>query len=67
MKLYVETPVEAAGTVVRQLSDLALTYCFGWKRLRSSSPTINLILPRAPLNYVPKHHIGVSFKYFQGW
>ncbi|KAK4815585.1 hypothetical protein QYF61_004800 [Mycteria americana] len=40
----------------------------GWKRpLRSSSPTINLTLPRPPLNRVPKHHIYVSFKYLQGW
>ncbi|KAK4826058.1 hypothetical protein QYF61_004173 [Mycteria americana] len=39
----------------------------GWKRpLRSSSPTVNLTLPRPPLNHVPKHLIQPSFKYFQG-
>ncbi|KAK4828042.1 hypothetical protein QYF61_023080, partial [Mycteria americana] len=40
----------------------------GWKRpLRSSSPTVNLTLPRPPLYHVPKHLIQMSFKYFQGW
>ncbi|KAK4818807.1 hypothetical protein QYF61_019736 [Mycteria americana] len=40
----------------------------GWKRpLRSSSPTVNLTLPRPPLDHVPKHLIQTSFKYFQGW
>ncbi|KAK4810095.1 LOW QUALITY PROTEIN: hypothetical protein QYF61_008071 [Mycteria americana] len=40
----------------------------GWKRpLRSSSPTINLTLPRPPLHHVPKHLIQTSFKYLQGW
>ncbi|KAK4818814.1 hypothetical protein QYF61_019743 [Mycteria americana] len=40
----------------------------GWKRpLRSSSPTVNLTLPRPPLHYVPKHLIQTSFKYLQGW
>ncbi|KAK4820013.1 hypothetical protein QYF61_017392 [Mycteria americana] len=40
----------------------------GWKRpLRSSSPTINLTLPRPPLYHVPKHLIQMSFKYLQGW
>ncbi|KAK4827408.1 hypothetical protein QYF61_017838, partial [Mycteria americana] len=40
----------------------------GWKRpLRSSSPTINLTLPRPPLHHVPKHLIQTSFKYPQGW
>ncbi|KAK4811009.1 hypothetical protein QYF61_015713 [Mycteria americana] len=40
----------------------------GWKRpLRSSSPTINLTLPRPPLYHVPKHLIQTSFKYLQGW
>ncbi|KAK4825857.1 hypothetical protein QYF61_003131 [Mycteria americana] len=40
----------------------------GWKRpLRSSSPTVNLTLPRPPLHHVPKHLIQASFKYFQGW
>ncbi|KAK4810786.1 hypothetical protein QYF61_008758 [Mycteria americana] len=40
----------------------------GWKRpLRSSSPTVNLTLPRPPLYHVPKHLIQTSFKYFQGW
>ncbi|KAK4832356.1 hypothetical protein QYF61_021955 [Mycteria americana] len=40
----------------------------GWKRpLRSSSPTINLTLPRPPLYHVPKHLIQASFKYLQGW
>ncbi|KAK4832342.1 hypothetical protein QYF61_021871 [Mycteria americana] len=40
----------------------------GWKRpLRSSSPTVNLTLPRPPLNHVPKHLIQMSFKYLQGW
>ncbi|KAK4827874.1 hypothetical protein QYF61_022268 [Mycteria americana] len=40
----------------------------GWKRpLRSSSPTVNLTLPRPPLNHVPKHLIPTSFKYLQGW
>ncbi|KAK4814190.1 hypothetical protein QYF61_012427 [Mycteria americana] len=39
-----------------------------WKRpLRSSSPTINLTLPRPPLYHVPKHLIQTSFKYLQGW
>ncbi|KAK4810666.1 hypothetical protein QYF61_007466 [Mycteria americana] len=39
----------------------------GWKRpLRSSSPTVNLTLPRPPLHHVPKHLIQTSFKYFQG-
>ncbi|KAK4811007.1 hypothetical protein QYF61_015711 [Mycteria americana] len=42
--------------------------CIGWKRpLRSSSPTINLTLPRPPLHHVPKHLIQTSFKYLQGW
>ncbi|KAK4817079.1 hypothetical protein QYF61_027910, partial [Mycteria americana] len=42
--------------------------CIGWKRpLRSSSPTINLTLPRPPLHHVPKHLIQTSFKCFQGW
>ncbi|KAK4827284.1 hypothetical protein QYF61_016430 [Mycteria americana] len=42
--------------------------CIGWKRpLRSSSPTINLTLPRPPLYHVPKHLIQTSFKYLQGW
>ncbi|KAK4813343.1 hypothetical protein QYF61_026639 [Mycteria americana] len=40
----------------------------GWKRpLRSSSPTINLTLPRRPLHHVPKHLIQTAFKYLQGW
>ncbi|KAK4831375.1 hypothetical protein QYF61_017506 [Mycteria americana] len=40
----------------------------GWKRpLRSSSPTINLTLPRPPLHHVSKHLIQTSFKYLQGW
>ncbi|KAK4832340.1 hypothetical protein QYF61_021869 [Mycteria americana] len=40
----------------------------GWKRpLRSSSPTVNLMLPRPTLNHVPKHLIQTSFKYLQGW
>ncbi|KAK4831242.1 hypothetical protein QYF61_016474 [Mycteria americana] len=40
----------------------------GWKRpLRSSSPTINLTLPRQPLHHVSKHLIQTSFKYLQGW
>ncbi|KAK4829020.1 hypothetical protein QYF61_001795 [Mycteria americana] len=40
----------------------------GWKRpLRSSSPTINLTVPRPPLHHVPKHLIQTSFKYLQGW
>ncbi|KAK4810562.1 hypothetical protein QYF61_004525 [Mycteria americana] len=40
----------------------------GWKRpLRSSSPTVNLTLPRRPLHHVPKHLIQTSFKYLQGW
>ncbi|KAK4825514.1 hypothetical protein QYF61_000027, partial [Mycteria americana] len=40
----------------------------GWKRpLRSSSPTINLTLPRPPLHHVPKHLIQTPFKYLQGW
>ncbi|KAK4815422.1 hypothetical protein QYF61_001410 [Mycteria americana] len=40
----------------------------GWKRpLRSSSPTINLTLPKPPLHHVPKHLIQTSFKYLQGW
>ncbi|KAK4813411.1 hypothetical protein QYF61_004748, partial [Mycteria americana] len=40
----------------------------GWKRpLRSSSPTINLILPKPPLHHVHKHLIQTSFKYLQGW
>ncbi|KAK4814532.1 hypothetical protein QYF61_022021 [Mycteria americana] len=40
----------------------------GWKRpLRSSSPTINLTLPRPPLHHVPKLLIQMSFKYLQGW
>ncbi|KAK4822811.1 hypothetical protein QYF61_020094 [Mycteria americana] len=40
----------------------------GWKRpLRSSSPTVNLTLPRPPLHHVPKHLIQTSFKYLQGW
>ncbi|KAK4829704.1 hypothetical protein QYF61_006079 [Mycteria americana] len=39
-----------------------------WKRpLRSSSPTINLTLPRPPLYHVPKHLIQTSVKYLQGW
>ncbi|KAK4815740.1 hypothetical protein QYF61_006778 [Mycteria americana] len=39
-----------------------------WKRpLRSSSPTVNLTLPRPPLHHVPKHLIQTSFKYLQGW
>ncbi|KAK4817943.1 hypothetical protein QYF61_003373 [Mycteria americana] len=43
-------------------------YSEGWKRpLRSSSPTINLTLPRPPLHHVPKHLIQTSFKYLQGW
>ncbi|KAK4832223.1 hypothetical protein QYF61_021070 [Mycteria americana] len=42
--------------------------CIGWKRpLRSSSPTLNLTLPRPPLHHVPKHLIQTSFKYLQGW
>ncbi|KAK4806202.1 hypothetical protein QYF61_001126 [Mycteria americana] len=42
--------------------------CIGWKRpLRSSSPTVNLTLPRPPLHHVPKHLIQTSFKYLQGW
>ncbi|KAK4813420.1 hypothetical protein QYF61_004989 [Mycteria americana] len=42
--------------------------CIGWKRpLRSSSPTVNLTLPRPPLHPIPKHLIQTSFKYFQGW
>ncbi|KAK4830945.1 hypothetical protein QYF61_014404 [Mycteria americana] len=40
----------------------------GWKRpSRSSSPTVNLTLPRPPLHHVPKHLIQTSFKYLQGW
>ncbi|KAK4821752.1 hypothetical protein QYF61_000813 [Mycteria americana] len=40
----------------------------GWKGpLRSSSPTVNLALPRPPLYHVPKHLIQTSFKYLQGW
>ncbi|KAK4829570.1 hypothetical protein QYF61_005239 [Mycteria americana] len=40
----------------------------GWKRpLRSSSPTVNLTLPRPLLYHVPKHLIQTSFKYFQEW
>ncbi|KAK4831896.1 hypothetical protein QYF61_020043 [Mycteria americana] len=40
----------------------------GWKRpLRSSSPTVNLTLPRPPLYHVPKHLIQTPSKYFQGW
>ncbi|KAK4808258.1 hypothetical protein QYF61_011892 [Mycteria americana] len=40
----------------------------GWKRpLRSSSPTVNLTLPRPPLHHVPKHLIQTAFKYLQGW
>ncbi|KAK4832461.1 hypothetical protein QYF61_023508 [Mycteria americana] len=40
----------------------------GWKRpLRSSSPTVNLTLPRPPLHHVPKHLIQMSSKYLQGW
>ncbi|KAK4807219.1 hypothetical protein QYF61_024339 [Mycteria americana] len=43
-------------------------YRIGWKRpLRSSSPTVNLTLPRPPLYYVHKHLIQTSFKYLQGW
>ncbi|KAK4817052.1 hypothetical protein QYF61_026360 [Mycteria americana] len=39
----------------------------GWKRpLRSSSPTINLTLPKPPLYHVSKHLIQTSFKYLQG-
>ncbi|KAK4830406.1 hypothetical protein QYF61_010937 [Mycteria americana] len=35
---------------------------------RSSSPTINLTLPKKPpLHHVSKHLIQTSFKYFQGW
>ncbi|KAK4828029.1 LOW QUALITY PROTEIN: hypothetical protein QYF61_022806 [Mycteria americana] len=42
--------------------------CIGWKRpLRSSSPTVNLTLPRPPLHHVPKHLIQMSSKYLQGW
>ncbi|KAK4810331.1 hypothetical protein QYF61_018273 [Mycteria americana] len=42
--------------------------CIGWKRpLRSSSPTVNLTLPRPPLHHVPKHLIQTSFKYLQRW
>ncbi|KAK4814017.1 hypothetical protein QYF61_004647 [Mycteria americana] len=40
----------------------------GWKRpLRSSSPTINLTLPKPPLHHVHKHLMQTSFKYLQGW
>ncbi|KAK4816001.1 hypothetical protein QYF61_010869 [Mycteria americana] len=40
----------------------------GWKRpLRSLSPTVNLTLPRPPLNHISKCHVQTSFKYFQGW
>ncbi|KAK4811395.1 hypothetical protein QYF61_003394 [Mycteria americana] len=40
----------------------------GWKRpLRSSSPTVNLTLPRPPPDHVPKHLIQTAFKYPQGW
>ncbi|KAK4808358.1 hypothetical protein QYF61_026961 [Mycteria americana] len=40
----------------------------GWKRpLRSSSPTINLTLPKPPLHHVPEHLIQMAFKYLQGW
>ncbi|KAK4818570.1 hypothetical protein QYF61_014706 [Mycteria americana] len=40
----------------------------GWKRpLRSSSPTVNLTLPKPPLHHVPEHLIQTSFKYLQGW
>ncbi|KAK4826690.1 hypothetical protein QYF61_010699 [Mycteria americana] len=40
----------------------------GWKRpLRSSSPTINLTLPKPPLHHVSKYLIQTSFKYLQGW
>ncbi|KAK4806900.1 hypothetical protein QYF61_012621 [Mycteria americana] len=42
--------------------------CIGWKRpLRSSSPTVNLTLPRPPLHHVHKHLVQTSFKYLQGW
>ncbi|KAK4818960.1 hypothetical protein QYF61_022627, partial [Mycteria americana] len=34
---------------------------------RHKFPTINLTLPRPPLNHVPKHFIQTSFKYLQGW
>lgn len=41
---------------------------FGWKRpLTPSSPTVNLAVPRPPLNLVPKCHIYMAFKCCQGW
>ncbi|KAK4807435.1 hypothetical protein QYF61_001986 [Mycteria americana] len=40
----------------------------GWKRpLRSSSPTVNLTLPKPPLHHVSKYLIQTPFKYLQGW
>lgn len=39
----------------------------GWKRsLRSLSSSINLTLQCIPLNYVPKHHVHMSFKFLSG-
>lgn len=36
--------------------------------LGSMNPTINLTLPSSPRpHHVPKCHIYISFKYFQGW
>ncbi|KAK4831732.1 LOW QUALITY PROTEIN: hypothetical protein QYF61_018862 [Mycteria americana] len=52
------------GTIPQELSQNRI----GWKRpLRSSSPTVNLTLPRPPLYHVPTHLIQTSFKYLQGW
>ncbi|KAK4807192.1 hypothetical protein QYF61_024312 [Mycteria americana] len=55
----------------RSLSNYRITESqnrIGWKRpLRSSSPTVNLTLPKPPLHHVPKHLIQTSFKYLQGW
>ncbi|KAK4812342.1 hypothetical protein QYF61_017119 [Mycteria americana] len=54
--------------ILKVFSNLYDSNPIGWKRpLRSSSPTINLTLPKPPLHHVSKHLIQTSFKYLQGW
>ncbi|KAK4823556.1 LOW QUALITY PROTEIN: hypothetical protein QYF61_003300 [Mycteria americana] len=59
-------PFSWAAEIMREVTESQNR--IGWKRpLRSSSPTVNLTLPRPPLHHVPKHLIQTSFKYLQGW
>ncbi|KAK4810322.1 hypothetical protein QYF61_018264 [Mycteria americana] len=68
---WLATPLYAEHDAIRDIDNDILPCRLGIKSkifiLRgSSSPTVNLTLPRPPLHHVPKHLIQTSFKYLQG-